>query len=152
MCLYIILLLPLLLSDSAPPYFMDFSSSRQQSLNVHCFTNKITPTLESGINVPLCLLIFGIFSRCYGLNTDLKYLKFTTYIRLHILRGYIYSFCQIFQRLRLFKGLRLFRTLEYYRDAVRFSSPGGVSDNPIPTARGQVMPTALVLAQPDLNT
>ena len=84
MCLYIILLLPLLLSDSAPPYFMDFSSSRQQSLNVHCFTNKITPT--------------------------------------------------------------------YYGDAVRFSSPGGVSDNPIPTARGQIMPTALVLAQPDLKT
>ena len=118
MCLYIILLLPLLLSDSAPPYFMDFSSSRQQSLNVHCFTNKITPTLESGINVPLCLLIFGIFSRCYGLITDLI-LKIY-YIRLHILRGYIYSFCQIFQRLRLFKGLHLFRTLEYYRVRVGF--------------------------------
>ena len=30
------------------------------------------PTLESGINVPLRLLIFGIFSRGYGLITDLK--------------------------------------------------------------------------------
>ena len=66
-------------------------------------------TLESGINIPLLLLIFGIFSRGYGLFTDLKDLNFTT----HILRGYIYSFCQIFQRLRLFKGLHLFRTLEY---------------------------------------
>jgi hypothetical protein len=34
------------------------------------------------------------------------------YINLHILRGYVHCFCQIFQRLRLFKGLRLFRTLE----------------------------------------
>ena len=34
------------------------------------------------------------------------------YISLHILRGYVYSFCQIFQRLRLFKGLRLFQSLE----------------------------------------
>ena len=42
----------------------------------------------------------------------LKGLKFY-YISLHILRGYVYSFCQIFQRLCLFKGLRLFRTLEY---------------------------------------
>ena len=32
---------------------------------------------------------------------------------MHILRGYAYSFCQIFQRPRLFKGLHLFRTLEY---------------------------------------
>ena len=31
---------------------------------------------------------------------------------LHILRGYVYSFGQIFQRLHLLKGLRLFRTLE----------------------------------------
>ena len=34
----------------------------------------------------------------------LKRLRFY-YISLHILRGYVYSFCQIFQRLRLFKGL-----------------------------------------------
>ena len=43
----------------------------------------------------------------------LKDLNFTT----HILRGYIYSFCQIFQRPRLFKGLHLFRTLEYLEAA-----------------------------------
>ena len=35
-------------------------------------------TLESGLNVPLCLLIFGFFSRGYGLITDLKDLQFTT--------------------------------------------------------------------------
>ena len=44
----------------------------------------------------------------------LKRLK-SYYISLHILRGYVYSFCQIFQRLRLFKGQLLFRTLEYVR-------------------------------------
>ena len=32
---------------------------------------------------------------------------------LRILRGYVYSFCQIFQRLHLFKELHLFWTLEY---------------------------------------
>ena len=63
-------------------------------------------TLESGINVPLRLLIFRIYSRGYNLITGLKRLKFY-YISLHILRGYVYSFCQILQRLRLFKGLRL---------------------------------------------
>ena len=50
-------------------------------------------TLESGINIPLRLLIFGIFSRSHCHIMDLK--------------GYVYSFCQILQR------LRLFRTLEY---------------------------------------
>ena len=40
---------------------------------------------------------------------ELKILKFY-YISLHILRGYIHSFCQIFQRLHLFNGLYLFRT------------------------------------------
>ena len=35
-------------------------------------------TLESGINIALRLLIFGIFSRAYGLITDLKDLNFTT--------------------------------------------------------------------------
>ena len=38
----------------------------------------ILSTLESGINVPIRLLIFGIFSRGYGLITDLKDLNFTT--------------------------------------------------------------------------
>ena len=57
--------------------------------------NKRTPTF----------IIFWNFFQGDGLFTD--------HITLHILRGYIYSFFQIFQRLRLFKGLRLFRTLEY---------------------------------------
>ena len=43
-----------------------------------------------------------------------KILKFH-YMSLHIWRGYVYSFCQIFQRLHLFKGLRLFQTLEYVK-------------------------------------
>ena len=34
-------------------------------------------TLESGINVPLRLLIFGIFSRGYVLITDLKDMNFS---------------------------------------------------------------------------
>ena len=50
---------------------------------------------------------FCNFFRGYGLITDLKDLNFTKYISFHILRGYVYSFCQILQRLRLFKGLRL---------------------------------------------
>ena len=36
------------------------------------------PTLESGINITLRLLTFGIFSRGYGLITYLKDLNFTT--------------------------------------------------------------------------
>ena len=39
---------------------------------------NLKPTLESGINVPLRLLIFEIFSRGYCLITDLKDLNFTT--------------------------------------------------------------------------
>ena len=66
---------------------------------------KYILSLESGINVPLHLLIFGIFSRGYSLITDLK-----DYISLQILMSYVYSFCQIFQKLFI---LRLFRTLEY---------------------------------------
>ena len=34
------------------------------------------------------------------------------YISFYILRGYVYYFCQIFQRLRLFKGLRLFQSMK----------------------------------------
>ena len=34
-------------------------------------------TLESRINVLLCLIIFGVWSRGYGLITDLKDLNFT---------------------------------------------------------------------------
>ena len=62
---------------------------------------KRTPTFINFLN-----FFQGLRSYC-----ELKRLKFY-YISLHILRGYIYSFCQIFQRLRLFKGLRLFQTLE----------------------------------------
>ena len=43
---------------------------------LNLFINIVT--LESGINIPLSLLIFGIFSRGYGLITDLKDLNFTT--------------------------------------------------------------------------
>ena len=63
--------------------------------------NKRTPTFIKFWN-----FFQGLWSY-YGL----KRLQFY-YISLHILRGYVYYFCQIFQRLRLFKGLRLFRTLE----------------------------------------
>ena len=64
--------------------------------------NKNTPTFINFWN------FFQGLRSYYGL----KSLKFQ-YISLHILKGYVYSFCQIFQRLRLFKGLRLFQTLEY---------------------------------------
>ena len=64
---------------------------------------KIRSTLESGINVHLRLLIFGIFFQGLQSYYRLKRLKFY-YISLHILRGYVYSFCQNFQRLYLFKG------------------------------------------------
>ena len=42
------------------------------------FQLEYLPTLESEINVPLCLLFFGIFSRGYGLITDLKDLNSAT--------------------------------------------------------------------------
>ena len=43
-------------------------------------------TLESGINIPLRLSIFGIFSRGYGLIMDLKDLhKFAHFKGLHLL-------------------------------------------------------------------
>ena len=64
--------------------------------------NKHTPTFINFWN------FFQGLRSYYGL----KRLKFY-WISLHILRGYVYSFSHIFQRLRLFKGLRLFRTLEY---------------------------------------
>ena len=69
--------------------------------------NKHSPTFINFLN------FFQGLRSYYGL----KRLKFY-YISLHILRGYVYSFCQIFQRLRLFKGLRLFRTLEYIVDCL----------------------------------
>ena len=39
---------------------------------------EMVTTLESVINIALRLLIFGIFSRGYGLITDLKDINFTT--------------------------------------------------------------------------
>ena len=64
--------------------------------------NKRTPTIINFWN-----FFQGLWSY-YGLKRHKFY-----YISLHILRGYVYYFCQIFQRLRLFKGLRLFQTLEH---------------------------------------
>ena len=54
--------------------FANFSESLDFSERIL----EVLITLESGINVPLRLLIFGIFSRGYGLITDLKDLNFTT--------------------------------------------------------------------------
>ena len=52
---------------------MDYKHIVRESSSDCCPT-----TLESGINIPLRVLIFGIFSRGYGLITDLKDLNFTT--------------------------------------------------------------------------
>ena len=69
-------------------------------------------TLESGINIPLRLLMYE--KNLLGLRPyyGLKRLKFY-YISLHILRSYVYSFCESFQRLCLFKGLHLFQARTY---------------------------------------
>ena len=89
-------------------------------------------TLDSGINVWVRLLIFGLFSSGYVLikgdtliNFSIFYLLNTFFtffpsamykkMKLSVIlrggyaysRGYVYSFCQMFQ------GLRLFRSLEY---------------------------------------
>ena len=55
-------------------------------------------TLESGINLPLCLFHFQFFSRGYILVNRFVFY----YISLHILVGYVYSLCQFLQGLRLF--------------------------------------------------
>ena len=81
---------------------LNFHIPRASNFEYSRIWNKHTPTF----------IIFGIFSRGYSLIIDLKRLKFY-YISSHILMGYVYSFCQIFQKLHLFKGPRLFRTLEY---------------------------------------
>ena len=93
-------------------------------------------TLDSGINVGVRLLIFGLFSSGYVLIKGgtfinffiflfFKYLFFIFFpsamykkIKLLVIlrggyaysRGYVYYFCQMFQGLRLFNGVRLFRT------------------------------------------
>ena len=80
-----------------------FQSSSGYYKYLYCrVQNKRIPSFINFWN-----FIQGLQSYC-----GLKSLKFY-YISLHILSGYVYSFCQIFQRLRLFKELRLFRTLEY---------------------------------------
>ena len=53
--------------------------------------------------------MFGIFSRGFGLITDLKDLNFTTQIS--TFQGAMFILCVKFSS--LFKELRLFRTLEY---------------------------------------
>ena len=99
-----------------------------------------TYTLDSGINVGVRLLIFGIFSSGYVLIKGGTFINlfiffsfkyfFSTFffpsavykkIKISVIlrggyaysRGYVYCFCQIFQGLCLFKGVRLFRSLEY---------------------------------------
>ena len=73
-------------------------------------------TLESGINVPLHLIFFWLFSRGYGLILD-----FIEPISIRYKWGYAFSFCQIFQGLRLFQGVRLFRSLEKIKKTFFFS-------------------------------
>ena len=69
----------------------------EELLHYSRFQNKHTP---------MFIIFLEFFSGATGLNFY--------YISLHILRGYVYSFSQIFQRLHLFKGLHLFRTLEQH--------------------------------------
>ena len=106
----------------------------------HVLSLKFSCTLDSGINVGVRLLIFGLFSRGYVLIKggtfinffnflSFKYFFFTFFpsamykkIKLFVIlrggyaysRGYVYCFCQLFQGLRLFQGVRLFRSLEYW--------------------------------------
>ena len=92
------------------------------------------PTLDSGINVGVRLLILGLFSSGYVLIKGGTFINFFIFlffeysfpsamykkIKLLVIlrggyaysRGYVYCFCQIFQGLCLFKGVRLFRSLE----------------------------------------
>ena len=77
-----------------PPHF-DFSLNSK-----HYDFAIVTP--ESGINIPLRLLIFvtffqGLWSFSYSSSISIRY-KWS----------YAYSFCQILQGLRLFKGVCLF--------------------------------------------
>ena len=100
---------------------------------------KSSSTLDSGINVGVRLLIFGLFSSGYVLIKGGTFINFLFFYFLNIFfftffpsamykkikllvilrggyaysRGYVYCFCQMFQGLRLFKGVRLFRSLEY---------------------------------------
>ena len=89
---------------------LDLRKEKWTFLNREFTVLSIFLTLESEINVRTPMLInFWNFFQGLLSYYGLKRLKFY-YISLHILGGYIYSFCQIFQRLSLFKGLHLFRT------------------------------------------
>ena len=98
-------------------------------------SQSLTCTLDSGINVGVRLLIFGLFSNGYVLIKggtiinffyflDIFFACFTLAIykkiNLSVISrgsyaysmGYVYCFCKKFQGLHLFKGVRLFRSLE----------------------------------------
>ena len=74
------------------------------------FIKILQKFLPSRLNGFTYLLKFEDFLP-YMLTGTTRLFGSIEYISFHILRGYVYSFCQIFQRLRLFKGLHLFRTL-----------------------------------------
>ena len=105
-----------------------------------CAAMVCNTTLDSGRNVGVRLLIFGLFSSGYVLIKGGKFINlfiffffrifFSTFffpsavykkIKISVIlregyaysRGYVYCFCQIFQGLCLLKGVRLFRSLEY---------------------------------------
>ena len=106
-------------------------------------SNILVNTRDSGINVGVHLLIFGLFSSGYVLIKGGTFINFFIFYLLNIFfllffpsamykkiklsvilrggyaysRGYVYCFCQMFQGLRLFKGVRLFRSLEYSSEA-----------------------------------
>ena len=85
-----------------PIFIMKLKKKNKSAMFIYSrLRNKHTPTL---IN-------FWYFFQGLRSYYGLKRLKIY-YLSLHILKGYVYSSCHIFQRLRLFKGLCLFRTLE----------------------------------------
>ena len=79
-----------------------YCTCKKLTLDYSRVQNKRTPTFINFWN------IFQGLRSYYGLKRHKFY-----YISLHILRGYVYSFCQIFQKLCLFKRLCQFQILEY---------------------------------------
>ena len=102
----------------------------ERGLSIFCLS-----TLDSGINIGVHLLIYGLFSSGYMLIKGGTFIDFFIFfiffllffalamyqkIKLSVIlsggyaysRGYAYCFYQMFQGLRLFKGVRLFRSLE----------------------------------------
>jgi len=102
------------------------------------YVKGITCTLDSGINVGVCLLILGFFqwlstSLLKGVRVLFFFISYLLNIRFLLFfpsaiykkikltvilrggyaysRGYVYCFCQIFKGLRLFTGVRLFWSL-----------------------------------------